>query len=162
MGIEAYKNKVDKSKSTGGTKTSTSTSNNNTSNASTSSEKESEEDDDFYKVVSCGNDRKKIFESEQQWDETVEFIEEELQMSIDEVMNMSARKRHDILHQGILKKDDEAPMSFYPIRNCIKCDTTFVFPNNWKFVKYKGEAVCPHHTISEVSEAYEDMNELES
>lgn len=152
MGIEAYKDKVDKSSGPRNVPPS------NSSENSKETEEDNIDKEDFFKIVGAEGGKKKVFKTEEQWKQTVEFIENEFMMGIDRVMDMDPVKRHDILHRAILRKDKDESASFYPIRECFICDETFVFPNNWNFVNYKGESVCCDHTISEVSDKYESIN----
>lgn len=118
------------------------------------------EDSEPFKVVGSGAKRK-VFPTEEDWEETVEHIEEELGMSAGEVLSMPSEKRHDVLHRAILGKNGLASTPFYPKRNCIVCNETFVYPNNWNFTEFKGEPVCNDHTLSETMDAYRQINTLE-
>lgn len=147
----------------GGTKTQSSKNSSSTSSSDSDDETQTNKVDpeDYFKVVSAGDGRKKVFETEEDWEETKEFIEVEMSMSMGEVLNMTPDKRHQILHKAILGDAGVEIDSFYQKRDCIVCGETFVFPHNWNFDKFKGEPVCLSHTLEEVHEAYEEINELD-
>lgn len=128
------------------------------SRTTTGKEEKSTTKDDAFKVVGSGPNQK-VFSTEEEWDETAEYIENELRMNPQEVLNMSADKRHEILHRAILGKNGMRSPSFHIKRNCIVCGETFVFPNNWDFAEYKEEPACKHHTIKEVAKAHRQINE---
>lgn len=134
---------------------------NQTVRQSTSEERETEEKEDgYFKVVGSGNN-KKVFQTEEDWLETKEFIKEEMNKSVNEVLNMSAEKRYDILHRAILGRMGLEPSSFHPTRQCIVCGYTFTYPSNWNFEEFNGEPACKHHTIEEVKQAYEKVNSIQ-
>lgn len=122
--------------------------------------KEQKSIDDAYKVFTADDGRKKVFQTEESWEEAVQFIQNELDMSIQQVENMNPTQRHDILHQAIIGEEGEVSQNFYPTRECLVCGKKFSFPTNWKFSKFKGEAVCCDHSVKEVLEEYREINEL--
>lgn len=117
------------------------------------------EDDGYFKVVGKQGKRK-VFETEEDWEEAAEFMREEMELNPNEVLNMPASKRHDILHRAILQLDSMDKEPFHPTRTCIVCDETFTFPSNWNFTRFKGEPVCNDHEIKDVVQSYEQMNAL--
>jgi len=126
-------------------------------NSTTTSQKSIE---DAYKVYTSDDGRKKVFQNEEDWNEAIDFIEQEFGISEAEVENMSATERHDILHQAIIGEKGNLSQNFYPTRQCIVCDEVFSFPTKWNFSKFKGEAVCNTHTVNEVLDTYREVNEL--
>lgn len=116
--------------------------------------------DEFYKVVGSGR-YCKAFETEEDWEETVRVIEEVLNEDIDTVLNLSQEKRHQILHKAIqLRGNVDKQGEVKVTKTCIICGDKFIFPTDWDFKEFKGEAVCPEHTIGEVKKAYEEINDL--
>lgn len=118
------------------------------------------EEDDHFKVVGNGA-KKKVFRTEEEWQEAAEFMENEMDLNPQEVLNMSAGKRHDVLHRAILQISGMDKQPFHPTRNCIVCGETFTFPTNWSFTKFKGEPVCNTHSIQESVEAYQEINKIQ-
>lgn len=127
---------------------------------SKSPEPEDNEDEEPFKVVGSGADRK-VFETEEGWQDAAQFMREEMDLNPNEVLNMPSSKRHDILHRAILQLDGMEQQPFHPTRDCIVCGVTFTFPRNWNFTKFKGEPCCNDHEIQEVVEAYRDINEIQ-
>jgi len=117
--------------------------------------------DDAYKVFTSDDGRKKVFQTQEAWEDAVEFIKNELNMSIQQVENMNPTQRHDILHQAIIGEEGEVSQNFYPARECLVCGEKFSFPTNWKFSKFKGEAVCCDHSVKEVLEEYREINDIQ-
>jgi hypothetical protein len=144
MGLDAFKSG------------STSTSN----KSSTSSSSKSGKSSGPYKTFRASDARKKVIKTEEEWNEVVNFIETNFGISEDEVMEMDADTRHEVLHKAILGNSDADTGDFYPTRECFVCDEVFSFPTSWSFCKYEGQAVCKDHTIEEVQDAHEEMNEL--
>lgn len=122
--------------------------------------KKEESNDQPYKVVGGDRGLKKVFPTEEDWNETVDFIEDTMSVSVNEVMNMPADKRHQILHRAILKREDGQQEPFHPKRNCMVCGEDFVFPGSWNFTRFNGEPVCHHHSIEEVVQKYREINTL--
>lgn len=116
--------------------------------------------DDAFKIISGDRGREKVFHTEEDWQETKEFIESEMGLSMNQVMNMSASDRHDILHQAILGREGLSDESIKHTKECVVCGETFVFPKNWRFERIKGEAVCEDHTIAEAMEAIHEVNNI--
>lgn len=139
---------------------STSTSSTNPSSPSVDTTTEQKSIDDAYKVFTCDDGRRKVFQTEESWNKAVDFIENELGMSIQDVENMNPTQRHDVLHQAIIGEEGKVSQNFYPTRECLVCDKKFSFPTNWKFSKFKGEAVCCDHTVQEVLKEYRKINQL--
>lgn len=119
-----------------------------------------EEDDEPFKVVSGDKGRKKVFPTEEDWEETVEFIENEMGMSVGEVMNKSAGDRYQLLHQAILQRNGGERPSFHPTKECAVCGEEFVFPENWNFTRIRTEVVCNSHKIGQVMEEIGAINAL--
>lgn len=139
----------------------TSTSNKTTTSKQDSSDNESDEsNDDAFKVVGSGSGKKKVFETEEDWKSTVDFIQNEMDMSVNQVMSMNNEKRHTVLHKAIMKNMGAEPESFHPKRECAICNNVFIFPNYWRFVKYRGETFCPTHTLEECEEEVEEINDI--
>jgi len=147
---------LDDFKSQGSTVSQSSTSS-NTSNQPQTEEKPIE---DAYKVFTCDDGRKKVFQDEEEWDEAIDFIENELGVSEEKVVDMNPTQRHDVLHQAIVGERGKMSQNFYPTRQCMICDEVFSFPTKWNFSKFKGEAFCNTHTVKEVIERYREVNEL--
>jgi hypothetical protein len=135
------------------TNTSTSTKNNSSSSSTQS--------DGYYKTFSDGNGGKKVIKDKQEWKQVVSFVEKQYGMSEDELMNEPQHMRYDIIHKAMFQDTNAEPNNFYPKRECIVCDKVFSFPTSWNFTKYEGEAVCKSHTIGEIEDEYEKMNELD-
>lgn len=148
MGLDSF--------NTGGSTTSRST-----NSQTNTQQKQDDEDDEPFKVVNGDRGRQKVFPTEEDWEETVEFIEEEMNMTEGEVMNMSAGDRHEILHKAILQHEGDTPGGFRPTKECIVCGQDFVFPKNWNFTRIMGEASCNHHEIGEVMEAVSEVNQIQ-
>lgn len=154
MGLDSF--------ASSGTNTSRTKSSANTGQTdSKSNDSEKEEDTEPFKVVSGDRGREKVFPTEEDWEETVEVVEDDLHMSIGEVMNKSAEERHQVLHQAILKKNGIEQDSFIITRECIVCGETFVFPNKWNFTEFKNEASCNDHSIAEVVEEVGKVNSIQ-
>lgn len=114
-----------------------------------------------YKVIGFGW-KKKIIDTEEEWDEIVEYIEGELGYNINTVMHWSNDQRHDFLHRAILGKNGSLETCNVEMeRVCMVCEHQFIFPTDWEFLEYEEEAVCPNHTYDEVIDAYEEMNALQ-
>lgn len=133
---------------------------NTSQSKSKSTTKEQQSVDDAYKVYTSDDGRKKVFQSEEDWNDAIDFIQEEFGISESEVEHMNATERHDILHQAIIGERGKLSQNFYPTRQCIVCDEVFSFPTKWNFSKFKGEAVCNTHTVNEVLDTYREVNEL--
>lgn len=118
--------------------------------------------EDSFKVVECDRGREKVFPTEEDWEETVSYIEEEMMMSIDEVLNMRPSDRFQILHQAILKKNGYSEQEMHPKQDCVVCGERFVFPSNWNFTRIKGEAVCNDHSIGETMASIKQVNMVET
>lgn len=112
-----------------------------------------EDEQDPFKVVTDSKDRSKVFMEESDWKETKQYIEQEMDMTVAEVMNMSSIKRHDLLHRAILQHSEDERGGFQPVKHCVVCDKEFVFPNSWTFVEIESEASCPGHNIGDVMNA---------
>lgn len=146
MGLESF--------STGG-----STSTQTTSRQSQSQSQSSSSDDtEPFKVVSGDKDRKKVFRTEEEWEETVAFLQEQMGLSADEVLNKRPSERYELLHQAILKVGEDENVPFHPTDQCVVCNEQFTFPNKWNFTRIKGEAVCNEHKIGEVVEAIREVS----
>lgn len=129
----------------------------NSSNRTQTTEPEEEEtpenEQDPFKVVTDSKGRSKVFMDEDEWEETKQFIEESMDMTVAEVMNMNSIKRHDLLHRAILQHSEDERGGFQPVKHCVVCDKEFVFPNSWTFVEVENEASCPGHEIGDVMNA---------
>lgn len=136
------------------------TSNNTTKNRDSSSGNSDEPDNEPFKVVGSGSGKMKVFETEEDWKSTVDFIQNEMEMSVNQVMSMENEKRHTVLHKAIMKNMGAEPESFHPKRECAICDNVFIFPNYWAFVKYMGETFCPKHTLEECEKEVEEINDI--
>jgi len=152
MGLEEF------TSSTQGT--STTTPQQTTQQQTTQTEEEEEGREEPFKKVSGNRGRHKVFQTEKDWQEAVDFIEDQLGMSVDEVLDMSASDRYQILHQAILQKENLDDLNFHPTRECLVCGERFVFPSNWNFTRLKGEAVCNNHTAREVMREVGAVNAL--
>jgi len=139
----------------------TSTNGNTTTTKQKSSKSEPKNsDNDPFKVVGSGSGKKKVFETKEDWKSAVDFIQNEMDMSVNQVMSMNNEKRHTVLHKAIMKSMGAEPESFHPKRECAICDNVFIFPNYWRFVKYRGETFCPTHTLEECKEEVEEINDI--
>lgn len=141
--------------STGQSTTSRSTTRNRSSQTSSQSE-----DDEPFKVVSGNRGREKVFPTEEDWEKTKEFIEDEMGKNANEVLNMNPSDRHDILHQAILRINGADRAPFHTTNECIVCGKVFTFPGNWNFTRLRGEAVCNDHTIDETMKAIGAVNAI--
>jgi len=102
--------------------------------------------------------KQKVFQTEEDWERTVEWIENKLGYGIDEVLNWPTHIRHKALHRAIIKsKSGEDAEEFNIHRKCFVCDYEYSFPHDWDYEEYKGETVCGEHEFAEVKEAYIDM-----
>lgn len=147
MGLESF--------STGNT-----TSTSRSTKQSNNQKQQQTEDDEPFKTVTGDRGRKKVFPTEEDWNETVEFIEQQMGMTVGEVLNMKAGDRYQILHQAILKKNGSEATPFHPTKECIVCGKQFVFPKTWNFVRVQGEVSCPDHKIDKVMEEVGAVNAL--
>lgn len=131
-----------------------------TTNKSTQKKDRQSEDDEPFKVITCDKGRKKVFPTEDDWNETVQFIEDQMGMSISEVLNRSPENKYQLLHKAILKQNGSEGTPFHPTNQCIVCGEDFVFPESWNFTRIRGEAVCNDHDIGEAIEAIGAVNAI--
>lgn len=124
-------------------------------------ESDKSEEESAYKVVSTKGSLEKRFPTEEDWNKTIEVIENDMGYSEWEVMNMESSKRHQVLHNAILKKNDSDGGDYNPVKHCIICNKKFVFPSNWNFVKFRNEAVCTHHQVGDVMEEISKINSID-
>lgn len=111
-----------------------------------------------YKRVGVGT-KQKVFQTEEQWERTVEYVENGLGFDIDEVMGWPNKIRHRALHVAIINsKSDGESEEFDIFRQCFVCGKTYNFPHDWDFMQYNGSAVCGSHEFSEVKNAYSRNN----
>jgi hypothetical protein len=111
-----------------------------------------------YKVIHGDGNKKKVFKDKQSWLDALEVIKSQLGVSESELMSMSPGDRHETLHKGILISNGANGTSFRPKKKCAVCGNKFTFPKKWRFVRIKGEAICPHHDIGETMECVSSIN----
>ena len=114
--------------------------------------------DEPFKVVSTNSGLEKVFPEREDWEETLDIIEDEMNYTIDRVMNMESSKRHDVLHNAILKRNNSGGGEYSPTKQCVLCGEEFVFPSKWNFVKFRKEAVCKSHEVKKVMAAISEIN----
>jgi hypothetical protein len=132
-----------------------------TSNDTTQSDSgENQENTEPYKAVGSGS-KQKVFKTESEWMEAKQYMENEMGLNPQRVLNMPPDKRHDVLHRSILGINDMQSAPFHPVRHCIVCDEVFSFPNNWSFTEFRGEPTCSDHEIGEVTQAYNEINRIQ-
>jgi hypothetical protein len=143
MGLEDFSTESSSSSSTTGARSGT---------------EKSEEDNKPFKTVSSSDGLQKVFPTEDSWEKTMEIVKEEVGCTEWELMNMESRKRHQVLHNAILKKNGQEGAEYSPVKHCLVCGEKFVFPSEWDFVRFKNEAVCPDHKIKDVMEEISAVN----
>jgi|APHM01.1.fsa_nt_gi hypothetical protein len=138
-----------------------------TANQETNQQQEKQEEnkksktDEPYKVVGTDSRLAKVFPTKEDWDETLDVIQNEMDYTIDQVMNMESNKRHDVLHNAILKRNGSEGGEYAPTKRCIVCNEEFVFPSKWNFVRFKNEAVCKSHQVKVVMEEISRINSID-
>jgi hypothetical protein len=115
-------------------------------------------DDEPFKVVRTNSGLEKVFPKREDWEETLDIIENEMNYTVNSVMNMESNKRHDVLHNAILKRNNSEGGEYSPTKQCILCGEKFVFPSKWNFVKFRKEAVCKSHEVKKVMAAISEIN----
>ena len=148
MGLDSFKTEESRSKTQKSEE-----SDNNSKSKNNSSSKKSKHDP--FKTVGVGRN-KKVFETEEMWNDVVEYVEEEMGFEMSNVLNWSDRFRHKALHIAILNSRLDENREFNITRTCFVCGETFKFPDNWNFVEYKGNELCPTHEFGEVLETYKE------
>lgn len=108
-----------------------------------------------FKVIGEGTSSLK-FETEEQWESFVEFIENGLGFDIDRVLGWTEDKKRDFLGHAHSFRNDELFIDEHTVtQECIVCGREFTFPHDWDFVLFNHQAVCPSHPIGEAAEAYD-------
>jgi len=137
---------------------SNSTISNISKNANNDSTENQKEDTEPFKIVGGDREREKVFQTEEDWKQTKEFIEDEMDLDIGVVMDMEPGRRHEILHKAILGISGKENPPFHCTDECIVCGEDFVYPRNWNFTRLKGEAICNDHSIGEAVEKISSVN----
>jgi len=144
---------LDDFKSEGSTKTKQKSSSSSSNKSSSSKSGKSSSKNEPFKVVGVGN-KTKTFKTEEQWDEAVEYIEDELGFDIENVLNWRNQYRHRVLHVAIVNTRLKKNETFDVTKDCDVCGHTFEFPRDWDFMEYKSIITCPEHEFEEVAKAY--------
>lgn len=121
------------------------------------SSKKTKSRNDPFKTVGVGAKRK-IFQTEEDWERTVEYVENHMGFEMDEVMSWPNNIRHKALHVAIMKSQGNEVDDFNIYRQCFVCGKTFNFPHDWDFMQYQGSEVCGSHNYEEVKKTYRQNN----
>lgn len=124
-------------------------------------EDESQQSVDHFKVIKCDRQRKIEVPSEDVWDSIVAVVENEMWLDIDEVLDMEDSHTFQIIHQASLSVLGYDIQTSYPKKECLVCGETYVFPHDWDFTRVRGEVSCNYHSMSEVVEKIERVNQLD-
>lgn len=112
-----------------------------------------------YKVIGSGAS-KITFETEDDWESFVTFVEQGLGFDISTVLGWSEDKRRDFIGHAHSFRNDELLVDEHEVtQECLVCGKEYVFPNNWDFILFKHQAVCKSHTMGEVAQAYEQLHD---
>jgi hypothetical protein len=96
------------------------------------------------------------FQTEEEWETFVEFIENGLGFDIDRVLSWTEEKQRDFLGHAHSFRSDELFIDEHTVtQECIVCGREFTFPHDWDFILFNHQAVCPSHPIGEAAEAYD-------
>jgi len=139
------------------TEESQSSSNTRNSDGGDNSSKNTKSRSEPFKTVGVGAKRK-IFQSEEDWNRTVDYIDNHMGFDMDEVMSWPNNIRHKALHVGIMKSQGNKTEDFNIFRQCFVCGKEFNFPHDWDFMKYQGSVVCGSHQYEEVKKTYRQNN----
>lgn len=100
-------------------------------------------------------------EDKDKWNKIIDFIEEEFGITEDELMELSHQERFELVNNTKRKLFFDSTANINQKRECIVCGTEFIFPQNWDFLEYEGDASCRDHTIREIKDALEEEEEEE-
>lgn len=139
------------------TEESQSSSNTRNSGGGDNSSKKTKTRSEPFKTVGVGTKRK-VFQTEEDWERTVEYIENHMGFDMDEVMGWPNKIRHKALHVGIMKSQHNEVEDFNVFKQCFVCGKKYNFPHDWDFMQYRDSAVCGSHEYSEVKETYRKNN----
>lgn len=146
MGLDNFTSEDSKG---GGSQSSDSKSSDSSSNADDST---SSSQNDPYKRVGVGN-HVKVFHTEDDWERTVDYLENEMGFDIDEVLSWKPQYTHKALHVAIINSKGIGDLEFEVTKECMVCGHIYNFPHDWDFVTYKEEPVCPDHEYQEIIKA---------
>lgn len=125
------------------------------STSSNSGGKKKSSKNEPFKRVGFGKTTK-VFQTEEDWERTVDYIENEMGFSIDEVMGWNHKFRHKALHVAIINSRSDKEKEFTVEKKCFVCGRTFSFPHSWDFMEYEGSPVCPGHSYEDVVDRYRE------
>lgn len=144
---------LDDFKSEDSPNTSKNNTNSNSGNSSKSDGKKDSKKNEPFKVVGFGRNTK-TFQTEEDWDITVDYIEEEMGFEIGTVLNWPNQYRHKALHVAILNGKLGENAEFDVEKECEVCGRTFQFPKEWDYMEYRDTITCPTHEFREVVKAH--------
>lgn len=151
MGLESF--------TTGDTKSTASKSSQTTSSSVDEQSSEDTGSPSNYKVIGSGAS-KLTFETEDDWESFVTFVEDGLGFDMDRVLGWSEDKRRDFIGHAHSFRNDELLVDEHEVtQECLVCGQEYVFPHNWDFILFKHQAVCKSHTMGEVAEAYNQLHD---
>lgn len=106
-----------------------------------------------------GHDRETIREakSKQEWEEVIDAIENEMGLSISEVMNWHPKRQQEVLHKARLMASSEGTWTENVLDRetiCIVCGHDCTHDG----VVIEGEKVCKSHSANEVRTAIDKKN----
>jgi len=111
-----------------------------------------------FKTIGSGSSQLK-FQTEEEWQAFVEFVEGGLGFDMDRVMDWTDEKRRDFIGHAHSFRNEELHIEEYEVtQKCIVCGHEFSFPHDWDLILFNHKAVCPDHQIGEVAEAYDQLD----
>lgn len=112
-----------------------------------------------FKTIGSGTSSLR-FQTEEEWEAFVEFVENGLGFDIDRVLSWTEEKQLDFFGHAHSFHNDELFIDEHTVtQECIVCDREFVFPRDWDFILFNHKAVCPSHSIGEAAEAYDQLDD---
>lgn len=108
--------------------------------------------DEYYKVVGKPP-LQKVFQEKEDWEETAQVIRDEMGMMPNEVLNMPAEKRFELLHEARLWSDGELQQLENETEDrCAICGSACT----GSCVEVAGVNVHVHHTVGQLDSMLEE------
>lgn len=95
----------------------------------------------------------------QLWNDIIEFIESNFDLTKDQLMDLSKPNRYEIVKNTRKRLMDTESVKQELIEECFVCGHEFEFPHNWDFIEFKSKPSCPSHTMGELQSKHEEVEE---
>jgi len=95
----------------------------------------------------------------QLWNDIIEFIEENFDLTKDELMELPKINRYEIVKNTRKRLMDTEYVKRELTEECFVCGKEFEFPHNWDFIEFKSKPSCPRHTMGELQNKHEEVEE---